>query len=81
MTENLRQMIDDALDRAAASLEDIAAESGISYDTLYAWRHGRRNPSPENLARLADALEKRNDELARLVRELRRAADEMEGQE
>lgn len=69
-------MIELALDRAAASLEDLANDVGVSYNTLHAWRTGRRNPSPENLARLADALEKRGGELTDLARELREAAGE-----
>ncbi len=32
------------------------------------------NPTPENLARLADALEKRGGELSRLAARLREAA-------
>lgn len=76
MTKRLHEMIDQALDRAAASLEDVARDVGVSYETLYAWKNGRRNPSPENLARLADALEKRGGELTELARELREEAGE-----
>lgn len=69
-------MIEGALDRAVATLEDIARDAGITYDTLYAWKAGRRNPSPENLARLADALERRGGELVELAERLR---EEVEG--
>lgn len=68
-------MIDRALEGATASLEDIAAATGVTYDTLYAWRTGRRKPSPENLAKLADAIERRGGELQVLAEELRKAED------
>ena len=79
MTEKLRQMIELALDGATTSLEDIAAATGVTYNTLYAWKTGRRNPSPENLARLADALERRGGDLQALADDLRKAAKELEG--
>ena len=41
-----------------------------------AWRAGLRNPTPENLAALADALERRGSELQELAQELREAAAE-----
>lgn len=66
-------MIDRALEGATTSLEDIAAAAGITYNTLHAWKTGRRNPSPENLAKLADAIERRGGELQALAEELRRA--------
>lgn len=69
-------MIGRALDGAAGSLGEIAADAGVSYDTLYAWKTGRRNPTPENLARLAEALDRRGEELRDLARELREAAGE-----
>ena len=55
-------MLSEALDVAAGSLHEIAEDAGISYDTLWAWKIGRRNPSPKNLAKLADALERRGGE-------------------
>jgi len=70
----MRIMITRALDGATASLEEIAEAAGITYDTLYAWKTGRRNPTPENLLRLADAIEGRGGELQELAKELREAA-------
>ena len=67
-------MIERALDVATGNLEGIAADAGISYATLWAWKAGRRNPSPENLAALADALERRGARLQALAKELQRAA-------
>lgn len=79
MTEQLREMIDKALDGATASLEDIARSAGVTYNTLYQWKTGRRNPTPENLKRLADAVRGRSDELRELADEIQAAADELEG--
>lgn len=79
MTEQLRQMIDKALDGATASLEDIARDAGVTYNALYQWRTGRRNPTPENLRRLAKAVRDRSADLKRLAAELEAAAEELEG--
>ena len=79
MTEKLRQMIDKALDGATASLEDIARDAGVTYNALYQWRTGRRNPTPENLKRLAQAVRDRSEELDRLAAELVELAEELEG--
>ena len=67
-----QEVIRKVLERATLSVEDLARETGISSATLFAWQAGRRNPSPENLAKLAEALRRRGGELARL-------ADELEG--
>jgi transcriptional regulator with XRE-family HTH domain len=69
-------MIAKALDVTTGDLRELAAEVGVSYDTLWAWKSGRRNPSPENLARLADALHRRGGELQALAEELRKEAGE-----
>lgn len=68
-------MIDQALESAAASMEEIAEEIGVTYNTLYAWRTGRRTPTAENRAALADALGRRGGELTRLAEELREAGE------
>ena len=69
-------MIERALDGATWSMEEIASAAGISVDSLYAWKVGRRNPTPENVAALADALERRGGELTKLAEALRREARE-----
>lgn len=66
----------DALQALAPSLRQIADDTGFSYATLRAWSSGARTPSPENLARLADALERRGGELSKLAEALRREAGE-----
>jgi hypothetical protein len=52
-------------------LESLAAETGVSYHTLYAWGTGRRNVSHAQLSRLADAVERRAAVLTALAEELR----------
>ena len=69
-------MIQEALKVATGSLQEIAEAAGVSYDTLWAWSNGRRNPTPENLAKLADALERRGGELVKLADALRKEAGE-----
>ncbi len=76
MIERTRKMIEQALDGATWSIEEIAAAAGVSVDSLNAWKVGRRSPTPENLSRLADALESRRGELKALAAKLRRAAGE-----
>src|SRR5688572_1908254 len=67
-------MIQEALQAAAGSLEDLAGEVGVTYASLKAWADGRRNPTSENLASLAAALERRGGQLTELAEELRRHA-------
>lgn len=67
-------MIREAAEIAAGKLEDLAAEAGVSYASLKAWIDGRRNPTPENLRRLADALDRRGSELQELAKALREEA-------
>lgn len=69
-------MIDRALRIVMGNLQELAEESGVSYATLRAWADDRRNPSPENLARLADALERRGGELVELAERLREEVGE-----
>lgn len=72
MTEQLREMIDRALNRATADIQAIASDAGVSHDTLRAWKNGRRNRDPRELA---DAIERRGGELQALAEELREVAD------
>ena len=66
------EIIARVLKAATLSIEELAQQTGISAGTLYAWQSGRRNPSPENLAKLSLALRRRGGKLDRL-------ADELEG--
>ena len=56
-------------------LESLAAETGVSYHTLYAWGTGRRNVNAAQLGRLADAVERRADVMISLAAELRAQAE------
>lgn len=67
-------MIEEAVQAAAGGVETLAEEVGVSYATLRYWMKGERNPSPDNLRRLADVLAQRGANLNRLSRQLKKAA-------
>ena len=67
-------MIAQAVQGAAGSMEELAGETGVTYASLKAWVDGRRNPSPANLVKLADALERRGGEVVKLAEALRKEA-------
>lgn len=69
-------MIDRAARIAAGNLEELAAEVGVSYASLKAWIDGRRNPTPDNLRKLADVFARRGGELQQLAEDLRREVGE-----
>jgi transcriptional regulator with XRE-family HTH domain len=69
----VQQMIAKALEMSG-DLASLAEESGLSYDTLYAWRTGRTVPRRHNLQRLADALRTRGITLQLLADDLEREA-------
>jgi len=54
----------------SARLEEIAAEAGVSYHTLYAWARGRRTASSRHLLRLAEVVRRRAAMLLELAAEL-----------
>ncbi len=54
----------------AARLEEVAAETGVSYHTLYAWARGRRTASSRHLLRLAEVVRRRAALLQELAAEL-----------
>jgi transcriptional regulator with XRE-family HTH domain len=72
----VHRMISEALSETAGDLQALADEVGVSYATLHAWKTGRRNPTTENLARLADAIGARGERMRELAEELRKAAGE-----
>jgi transcriptional regulator with XRE-family HTH domain len=69
-------MIEQALEASTGGLEALAAEVGVSYETLWAWRNGRRTPSPENRLRLAEALARRGANLLELAAKIEASAGE-----
>lgn len=71
--------VKEALHRASPELKQIAEETGISYASIKAYRMGKRTPSPENVRKLADALERRGVSLIEAAVRLRDAVPEDEG--
>ena len=80
MESGIAGLIDELLDTTAGRLEDVAEEAGVSYSALYSWATGRRRPSRENLARLADVAARRADRLADLAQGLRSRLNGRPGQ-
>lgn len=70
------KLVQEALHEVAPDLKDIAEETGISYASIKAYRSGERTPGDENLARLAEALERRGVSLIRDAARLREAQSE-----
>jgi transcriptional regulator with XRE-family HTH domain len=70
--ERMSRAIERALSEGPFTIQQLADEAGISYDTLYSWVKGRRVPRPENVRQLASGLERRAD----LLREI---ADDLQG--
>ena len=75
-THNLRvrRMLGKGLKLATPTLRDIATAAGLKYNTVRRYREGIRTPPPDVLLRLADALQGRSKELAKLAMALRREA-------
>lgn len=72
---DLAALIERALAEGPFSIQQLADDSGISYDTLYSWAKRRRAPRPENLRALARGLEERAEALRSIADALRKAAD------
>ena len=68
-------MVQAILDVAPLTVDALADDAGISRHTLYAWAAGRRNPSPDNVARLAKALRARGGRLLELAEALEREVE------
>ena len=75
-TGKVNLLIQRAIEGAAGRMEDLASEVGVTYHSLRAWADGRRNPTPENVQRLASALRARGGRLLELAEELEREAGE-----
>lgn len=65
-----------ALEEGPFDMKALADDAGVSYDTVRSWMIGRRNPSPENVRRIADALRRRGGHLEQLADELEEAAED-----
>lgn len=79
MTERQNERIARAIERALSegpfTIQQLAEESGISYDTLYSWVKGRRVPRSENVRQLARGLEARADLLREIAENLKDAVE------
>ncbi len=79
MTDRPNDRILRAIERALAegpfTIQQLALEAGISYDTLYSWVKGRRVPRPENVRQLASGLTKRSDLLRDIAEQLNNAVE------
>lgn len=70
-TDDAAGVVRKVLDRATSSAGDLADETGVSRDSLFAWAASRRNPSPDNLERLAAVVEEQGRDLVELADRLR----------
>jgi transcriptional regulator with XRE-family HTH domain len=73
--DNVAPLVARVSEVVAARLEEIAAEAGVSYHTLYAWGRGRRNASSRHLMRLAEVVRHRAAMLTDLAQELEAQAE------
>ena len=64
--DRITRAIERALSEGPFTIQQLAVDAGVSYDTLYSWVKGRRVPRPENVRQLASGLSRRSD----LLREL-----------
>lgn len=71
---NLSEAVNDLLDAAAPTLKDLARDSGVSYAAIRSWVTEGRVPRDKTLNRLLNAVELRQREVDRLVKQLRRAS-------
>jgi transposase-like protein len=69
--ERISRAIERALSEGPFTIQQLADEAGISYDTLYSWVKRRRVPRPENVQQLASGLVKRAYMLLDLAEELK----------
>ncbi len=74
----LSQLVEHALSEGPFTIQQLANDAGISYDSLYSWAKRRRVPKPENLRQLAAAFEHRAEALHTLSTRLKEAADRYE---
>lgn len=66
-------MVRQVLGEGPFTLRDLAEEARINYGTIRAWKIGKGQPRVENLIQIADALERKANQLshhADLLRDL-----------
>jgi transcriptional regulator with XRE-family HTH domain len=74
-------VVGEILGLTSGSGEELAAQVGVSYASLYAWSRGRRRPTARNARALADVARQRAKRLSELADtlvglELDKGADE-----
>ncbi len=74
--EGVLQLVEEAINAAAGSANQLAADAGISSASIWHWLAKRRNPSTKSVLKLADALEARSEKLADLAKQLRAVAED-----
>ena len=62
------------VEKVVLSARALMESAGLSYDALHSWRTGRREPTPESLTHLADAIEKHARTMEDLANDLRKQA-------
>jgi transcriptional regulator with XRE-family HTH domain len=73
--DRITRAIERALSEGPFTIQQLADEAGISYDTLYSWVKRRRVPRPENVRQLASGLERRADLLREISEDLKGAVE------
>lgn len=69
-------IIQRALTDGPFSMNEIARETGLSYDALRSWATGRRTPRAKNLAKLADYLERHGKKLQDFAEDIRKLTED-----
>jgi transcriptional regulator with XRE-family HTH domain len=72
--EELRMIVQRALQNGPFSMRQLAEDAGLSYQTLRAWASDLRTPQDEYLSKLAAGFRARADKLHLIAEELDRAA-------
>jgi transcriptional regulator with XRE-family HTH domain len=75
-SEDIVGLVQRVLRDGPFSMRQLADDAGLKYDVLRGWAIGRRTPTAENLARMADGFEQRAQQLWQMADELRDAAKE-----
>lgn len=76
--EDVPALVERALAEGPFTMQQVAHESGISYDSLYSWTKRRRVPRADTLRRLAAGFEARANRIWGIANELRGAADKLD---
>ncbi len=74
--KELQTLVEAGMNETAGSVDQLAEEIGVSGHSLWGWVAGRRNPTIENLEKLAAVLEGRSVRLADVAKQLKKVAAE-----